>query len=561
MHPPSIDQELVEPLPRGEIERDAPHAIIAAGQRALTCVPIVVVVGGSCGIEPVDARRRLCEPALVKTIQTSPRARIDQLLEAAGAARMTRLAALAEARSIAAGAGRSRSPELAAQAWLACVRLLLELGDHAESRRVLETAKLWSGRTQDAAIRSEALFCESELLRSMGALVDAVTVCLRHIDDRSLLAAPGRFRAYQSLLACYIDNGDYLLAATYAEAIRANHFERDSWAAWALDALAAGAYLSLAQAGHPVNDDLLEPLAAAETAAAEQPWWLGKAQALLDRLAPDPAWLLSHANWEVDRRALVGQRLHASYLAQTGDSGNWATGIALVRASLAGADPRMAMVVGLGLFQSMVHGSAAAQALPLLVSIRGQWRAAHGGDPMLRQLNYLLSKAYRALGQHEEAHRCYRDYARAASVSASTRGELPRLPDSLLCTEPSAGRAGQAQGLPAYLRSAVERVQSELGSAELSVQALATKAGVTPRTMLAVFRRHFGVSPARYIEQTRLAKAHTLLASACSSHTVAEVAKQCGFTHAGRFATAYRKRYGQSPADRQRASRAARADA
>jgi AraC-like DNA-binding protein len=297
----------------------------------------------------------------------------------------------------------------------------------------------------------------------------------------------------------------------------------------------------------------------------QQPWWLGRAEPLLRALAIDPAWANGHADWEIKRRDTIRRCLIASHRVQAGDREAWAQGLELVKASMADREPRMAMVVGLGLFQAMVHGGASAEVLPLLESIRAGWNADHGADPMLRHVNYLLSKALRALGRHEEAHCRYRDYARAASSIASARGELPQLPPLKPLQgpseQPSANpRDAAPAGLPGYLRHAIEGVQREISSPQLSVQVLAERAGVSTRTLQAAFGRHLGVSPARYIEQTRLARAHVLLASGCATLGVAEVAQQCGFAHAGRFAMAYRKRFGVSPAERQRMSRAARVE-
>jgi transcriptional regulator GlxA family with amidase domain len=77
---------------------------------------------------------------------------------------------------------------------------------------------------------------------------------------------------------------------------------------------------------------------------------------------------------------------------------------------------------------------------------------------------------------------------------------------------------------------------------------LARTAGVSVRTLQEGFRRYVGVKPMAYLRQLRLARAHDELRAAdpCST-TVAEVAHGWGFAHLGRFAAAYRARYGASP--------------
>jgi transcriptional regulator GlxA family with amidase domain len=53
-----------------------------------------------------------------------------------------------------------------------------------------------------------------------------------------------------------------------------------------------------------------------------------------------------------------------------------------------------------------------------------------------------------------------------------------------------------------------------------------------------------------YLQQVRLGRAHDALSHADPSlNTVASVAHRWGFAHLGRFATAYRTRFGQSPSE------------
>jgi transcriptional regulator GlxA family with amidase domain len=53
-----------------------------------------------------------------------------------------------------------------------------------------------------------------------------------------------------------------------------------------------------------------------------------------------------------------------------------------------------------------------------------------------------------------------------------------------------------------------------------------------------------------YLRRVRLARAHAGLRDADPGrHTVAEIAGRWGFTHLGRFAEAYRERYGRPPSE------------
>jgi AraC-like DNA-binding protein len=76
---------------------------------------------------------------------------------------------------------------------------------------------------------------------------------------------------------------------------------------------------------------------------------------------------------------------------------------------------------------------------------------------------------------------------------------------------------------------------------------LAAIAGVGRRALQEGFRQHVGVSPMTYLRRLRLECAREHLRQRAPGVTVAEVARRCGFTNAGRFAAAYRIRYGVSP--------------
>jgi AraC-like DNA-binding protein len=77
---------------------------------------------------------------------------------------------------------------------------------------------------------------------------------------------------------------------------------------------------------------------------------------------------------------------------------------------------------------------------------------------------------------------------------------------------------------------------------------LAGIAGVGTRVLQEAFRRHVGMPPMTYLRELRLARVHDELSKADPwQASVSEVAFRWGFTHLGRFAGAYRARYGVSP--------------
>jgi AraC-like DNA-binding protein len=85
---------------------------------------------------------------------------------------------------------------------------------------------------------------------------------------------------------------------------------------------------------------------------------------------------------------------------------------------------------------------------------------------------------------------------------------------------------------------------------QFCVADLAAIAGMSVRSLQEGFRHHLGVAPMTYLRRIRLQRAHdTLVREQPQRVTVAAVAHRWGFTHLGRFASAYRARYGVSPSD------------
>ncbi|AGL17563.1 AraC family transcriptional regulator [Actinoplanes sp. N902-109] len=112
----------------------------------------------------------------------------------------------------------------------------------------------------------------------------------------------------------------------------------------------------------------------------------------------------------------------------------------------------------------------------------------------------------------------------------------------------------EAAGLPTARRPrpvkrALDAMHAEPDRA-FTAHELASIAGVGVRVLQESFRRHVGVSPLTYLRRLRLEGVHAeLLRSDRGEVSVSEVAHRWGFTHLGRFAGAYRDRYGVSPSE------------
>ena len=81
--------------------------------------------------------------------------------------------------------------------------------------------------------------------------------------------------------------------------------------------------------------------------------------------------------------------------------------------------------------------------------------------------------------------------------------------------------------------------------ADLGVDALAARAGMSPRTFARSFRRETGATPAAFVEQLRVEAARRLLEA--TDLTVAAIAHRVGIRHAETLHRAFRRRVGTTP--------------
>jgi AraC-like DNA-binding protein len=112
----------------------------------------------------------------------------------------------------------------------------------------------------------------------------------------------------------------------------------------------------------------------------------------------------------------------------------------------------------------------------------------------------------------------------------------------------SYGSAGQPTARrPRTVKRTLDAMHAEPGRLFTAAE-LAGIAGVGIRVLQESFRQHVGVPPLTYLRRLRLEGVHAELSRAGPGQvSVSEVATRWGFTHLGRFAGAYRVRYGVSP--------------
>jgi AraC-like DNA-binding protein len=100
---------------------------------------------------------------------------------------------------------------------------------------------------------------------------------------------------------------------------------------------------------------------------------------------------------------------------------------------------------------------------------------------------------------------------------------------------------------PRTVRRAMEVIEAD-PARPLTTADLARMAGASVRSLQEGFRQHVGLSPMAYLQRVRLSYAHEELRHPRSGRrSVAAIAHAWGFGHLGRFAAAYRERYGVSP--------------
>ncbi len=83
----------------------------------------------------------------------------------------------------------------------------------------------------------------------------------------------------------------------------------------------------------------------------------------------------------------------------------------------------------------------------------------------------------------------------------------------------------------------------------VTLEHLSRAAGVSGRALQKSFQNRYGLSPMEFLRRVRLARVHAELerADPASDITVTGIALRWGFSHLGRFSSAYRRQFGERP--------------
>ena len=116
----------------------------------------------------------------------------------------------------------------------------------------------------------------------------------------------------------------------------------------------------------------------------------------------------------------------------------------------------------------------------------------------------------------------------------------------ILATTPEDGTVSAAR--PGIVNRVLKRINDDPGRA-WTVAAMAEVAGVSVRRLQEGFQEYVGMSPMACLRDIRLVRTYEELVNAHDSATVTDIANRWGFSHPGRFAAAYRRKYGISPSE------------
>lgn len=106
---------------------------------------------------------------------------------------------------------------------------------------------------------------------------------------------------------------------------------------------------------------------------------------------------------------------------------------------------------------------------------------------------------------------------------------------------------GSVAARPRIVKRVIDRIHDDPAQAWTAAD-MAEVAGVSVRRLQEGFREYVGVCPRDYLLDVRLGRIHEELAAGEPSETsVTDVAMRWGITHTGRFAAAYRRKYGVAP--------------
>ena len=141
--------------------------------------------------------------------------------------------------------------------------------------------------------------------------------------------------------------------------------------------------------------------------------------------------------------------------------------------------------------------------------------------------------------------------AKRESAMAHCEASFADLAEQLLTSESpntESDRYHRRQKRKALAR-AVEYIE-ENSNGSVRMGQVRTYAGVSQSTLERIFRQEFQTTPSGYLKARRLDAVRRLLKNGLGEvETIADIATEHGFTHMGRFSSAYREQFGVLPSE------------
>jgi AraC-like DNA-binding protein/tetratricopeptide (TPR) repeat protein len=113
--------------------------------------------------------------------------------------------------------------------------------------------------------------------------------------------------------------------------------------------------------------------------------------------------------------------------------------------------------------------------------------------------------------------------------------------------------------LPQHVKRALAYMRANMAE-RITLAGLASACGAPERSLLRQFQQFVGLPPLTYLRRLRLNTAKGALARPGGNEAISDIALRCGFVHLGRFATEYRRLFGETPSETRRRVRARAAD-
>lgn len=144
-------------------------------------------------------------------------------------------------------------------------------------------------------------------------------------------------------------------------------------------------------------------------------------------------------------------------------------------------------------------------------------------------------------------HHCAPQELHTPAAESAARGELlDQIFYTLLPASPVKRGSASQQSHQQILRRALELLDA-MPNTPLRIADLCEAAHTTERTLRNVFTRYLGMSPHRYLMQHRLRIIRTAILRAGPTETITEICARFGVWDFGRFASFYRRYFGEFP--------------